>query len=118
MKINLTISGMNVVTTTSLSVLLTRKSCLCTRRSHVTTTTTTRVDCPLLHPPQGTGVLLFTLAPFSQSRSFPSIALSVNDSSAFYPEHPPHLVRILPIRSILLVVYSCIHSQNYASKSR
>lgn len=82
MKINLTRSGMNVVTTTSLSVLRTRKSCLCTRRSHVTTTTT-RVDCPLLHPPQGTGVLLFTLAPFSQSRSFPSIALSVNDSSAF-----------------------------------
>lgn len=82
MKINLTRSGMNVVTNTSLSVLRTRKSCICTRRSHVTTTTT-RVDYPLLHPPQGTGVLLFTLAPFSQSRSFPSIALSVNDSAAF-----------------------------------
>lgn len=77
MEINLTRSGMNVVTTTSLSVLRTRKSCLCTRRSHVTTTTT-RVDLKApgcsIHPSTILSVTIFPL---------PSIALSVNDSAAF-----------------------------------
>lgn len=66
MKINLTKSGMNVVTTTSLSVLRTRKSCLCTRRSHVTTTTTrvaptSRHRGASIHPSTILSVTIFPL---------------------------------------------------------